>query len=43
MYPTEKEIHSGLLTLYKKEFPYRKNMQILNLVRISDGWENDVY
>lgn len=43
MFSTENEIQIGLLSLYKKELPSRKNMRIIDLTRISDGWENDVY
>ena len=40
---TENDIQSRLLSFYEKEYPARENTRILNLTRISDGWENDVY
>ena len=43
MCPTQHEIQSGLLSFYEREFPSRENTRILDLIRISDGWENDVY
>jgi aminoglycoside phosphotransferase (APT) family kinase protein len=37
---TRDEIQSGLLSLYEKA---KERAQIVDLARISDGWENDVY
>lgn len=43
MSPTEIEIQSGLLRLYEGRHPRRQNVRILDLARISDGWETEVY
>ena len=36
----ENEIQDELLRLYESKSPARQNVQILDLARISDGWEN---
>lgn len=43
MCPVENHIQSGLLSLFEREFPSRKDVRIIDLARISDGWETDVY
>jgi aminoglycoside phosphotransferase (APT) family kinase protein len=43
MCPTETEIQGGLLSLYEKALPYKRHKRIVDLVRIADGWETDVY
>ncbi len=43
MCPAENDIQSRLLNFYQKQFPAKENVQILDLTRISDGWENEVY
>lgn len=40
---SENEIQGKLLTLCQKGFPSRENMGIVDLSRIGDGWETDVY
>jgi aminoglycoside phosphotransferase (APT) family kinase protein len=41
---TDIETKYGLLSLFHaREFPSRKNTEILDLSRISDGWETEVY
>jgi aminoglycoside phosphotransferase (APT) family kinase protein len=44
---TRDEITSGLLRLYETKsdrmLPSAENVQVQDLARISDGWENDVY
>jgi aminoglycoside phosphotransferase (APT) family kinase protein len=37
------EIQSGLLSLYERELGPREHVRIIDLTRISDGWETDVY
>jgi aminoglycoside phosphotransferase (APT) family kinase protein len=43
MHSTGNQIQSGLLSLCERAFPSREKAQILDLARISDGWETDVY
>jgi aminoglycoside phosphotransferase (APT) family kinase protein len=43
MVSTGNEIIHGLLSLYAREFPSHQNTEIVDLARISDGWETDVY
>ena len=39
----EDEILNALMRLWEDQFPARENIRIQDLMRISDGWENDVY
>lgn len=43
MCPTVNDIQSRLLNFYKKKSPFDKNIRILDLEPISDGWETEVY
>jgi len=43
MHALEPEIRRDLLNLYETELPSAQNMRIVDLVRIADGWETDVY
>ncbi len=40
---TDSEMKHGLASCYAQAFPSRKDTEILDLTRISDGWETDVY
>jgi aminoglycoside phosphotransferase (APT) family kinase protein len=37
------KIQNRLLSLYERDFPSKEHVRIIDLARISDGWENDVY
>lgn len=43
MCPAENEVQTGLLGLYERVFPSWEGTRILDLARISDGWETDVF
>lgn len=37
------KVQNRLLSLYERDFPSKEHVRIIDLARISDGWENDVY
>ena len=43
MHALEPEIRRELVNLYETELPSVQNMRIVDLVRIADGWETEVY
>ena len=40
---TDNEKKHRLMSLFTREFPARQNTDIVELSRISNGWETDVY
>ena len=43
MSPIENEIQSKLLRFYEKRSASRESIEVLDLTRITDSWENEVY